>query len=708
MTSRGDVTVIDADDRDSAAYALGRAVARDRAFQLDLHRRKARGRLAELFGPSALEWDIAQRTLGIERAARRMIDCLPRHQHNALVSHAQGIDDGLRELPALPEEYRILAAEPTPWTAVDSAAVALLLAQMLGGDGAEARTRDVMTACLPPELCAFLLPRDGPYATDLDGSPVSPQGLTVDLAAVLRSSRGPTPGSVPVVGADQSPFGSNAFAVAAHRSGHGGAILANDMHLPLTAPTLFYRVSLRYPGHRLDGVVVPGLPVVVAGASNRLAWGATRLTASNVEVIELRTPEHEPTCYQTADGAEPFQVRQETVLVRGSEPVEVTVRETRWGPVHGTHRGYPTALRWRPLEDGGLDLGLLDVTECADVHSACRTAARAAPPPMNLVLADADGRVAWTVTGSFPRRSRPSTVVRPHLGDSSWSSLLTPDELPRLVDPAGGIVVVANNVTVRHRDLADNGFSARRARRASELLAKATRHTEADLLVLQHDVDATFFVPYRDLAREVATGDVLAVVDRWDGTAAPGAIGLGLLMLFRENLRETLFAAVLAPCRERDPAFRYAWHDHEAPLRALLGALADDAVPAPYRSRHEFLRVHLSLAAVMHQQAVGPLAAPWGELNRSAIRHPLSALSPDLAALFDLPDVALPGCAESVNAAHPGFGPAMRLVASPTRPEAAVLQLPGGQSGDPRQARYRNQFSTWLRPAAAPSPEVPS
>ncbi|WP_433076721.1 penicillin acylase family protein [Dactylosporangium sp. CA-052675] len=684
------VPTVHGPDRVAVARGLGWVTARDRLFQLDLFRRRATGRLAEVFGPGLLAHDTAQRTLGIRIAAERALRDLPPGQRALVEAYTRGVNERLATLPDLPVEFAVTGGAPEPWHPGDCTAVALLLAQMLGGDGAEHRMRAVMEAALPAGVVSFLLPEQGPYDVGIDGRPAPPPqppdpALLATLAGIARDTR-PDPGAAPVVGADESPFGSNAWAVSGRRTADGRAVLANDMHLPLTAPPLLYRVSLRYPGHEVDGLVVPGVPAVIAGSTGRIAWGATRLTADNARLVPLGDDE-------------PLTVRTERIEVRGGEPVEVRVQESRFGPVYGPALlGRPVALRWRPLEPGGLDLGLADLAEAGTAEEACDVANRAAGPPLNIVVADAHGRVAWTVTGSFPGAAR----------------------LPRLVDPPGGLVVVANNLTPQHAaaaHVAANGFSACRARRIVTLLETGAPLAEADLAAVQLDTDAGFFAFYRDLVRAAAGDagdtppalrDALDAVEAWDGTAGAGARGLGLLILLRENLRESLFAALLQPCRALDPRFRYTWFDHELPLRALLRS-EPAVVPAPYRTRARFVLGQLELSAAMLRVAAGPATAParvadvtWGALNRTGARHPLSPLLPDLAAMLDLPDAALPGCAESVHAAHTGFGPAMRLVASPGRPGDAILHLPGGQSGDPRHPNYADQFDDWLRGRPAP------
>jgi penicillin amidase len=282
-----------------------------------------------------------------------------------------------------------------------------------------------------------------------------------------------------------------------------------------------------------------------------------------------------------------------------------------------------------------------------------------------------------------------------------------PHELPRVVDPPSGVVAVANNLTPSHAGVGDNGFSARRAHRAVELLTRSPALAEADLLRLQRDDDARFYDFYRDLVCRLAAEshrplsatqrEALEVIKTWDGRAGVDAVGLGLLVLLRENLRESLLAAVLAPCRERDPAFRYVWYDHEHVVRTLL--TTDPAVlPRPHSSRADLVLSHLELSAAMLRAAAGdrPLATvTWGQVNRTAARHPLTTVVPDLAPLLDPPDAPMPGCAESIHLAHPGFGPAVRFAVSPGHPADALLNLAGGQSGDPRSPHYGDQWPAW-------------
>jgi penicillin G amidase len=690
-----------------AVCGLGYATARDRLFQLDLLRRQAAGRLAELLGPAAVDADVRQRRLDLPAVAARALGALPAAQATLLAAYATGINQAAAGQPP-PFEHRHLGVPVEPWQPADSLLVALLLAQLLSGDGQDRRMGEVMRGCLPASVAAFLLSDADPDQVDMSGRPAGTRELPVpaevaDLLAQAR--RAPRPGR-PVV-ADDQPWGSNAMAVAAARTADGRAILASDMHLPLTAPGLCYRAALAFDGRRVDGVTIPGVPVFVAGCTADLAWGATRLAADTADLRALP-----PTAT--------LSTRRERVRVRGADPVEIEVQDSRWGPVTGrSAAGEPLALRWACLEPGGVNLGLADLLLAADVDAAAAVAAAARGAAVNLVFADRAGRIGWAVSGSIPDRTPGPAAPNPHPGPEnsgpppapapSWTGLREPRSMPRLVDPPDGVIVTANN---RPPGITGNHFGARRAARIGQLLHAAGQVTEADLLAVQADVDASFYEFYRGLA--LAVLDPAATADRpvrqslraglagWDGTARPAAVGLAALVLFRELVRETWFSCLLGRCLRADPDFRYRWHNHEAPLRALLAA---PLAPPPYRGRTAFLLGELDLTARILDR-ISPGTEPgrirWGELNRSRIHHPLAGTAPHLADRLNLAEHALPGCAETVNANRPGFGPAFRMVAAPGHLDDALANLPGGQSGDPTDPAYRDQYPAWL--AARPTP----
>jgi len=721
VDGRGIPTIVAADEVD-AAFALGHVHARDRLFQMDLLRRRAVGTVAELLGAGGVAEDVRQRTLGMRAAAERIAGELPRDQREVLEAYAAGVNDRLAQVGEPPLELRACGGDaPAPWRVADSAAVALLLSQMLTGDAASVRMRERMRQTLPAAVRAFLLPERGPYAVEVDGRPAERRATSVpreELRALLARPAPPR-SATPIVGELDLPFGSNAWAVAGRRTTDGRALLANDMHMPLGMPPIFHRARFEYAGRRVDGVAIPGMPLVVAGATRTLAWGATRLVADTIDLIELAPEQSETERCDSGEGPQALRTREETVVVRGGDDVGVLVCESEWGPVIETRRdGASLAMRWSVLEPGGLDFGLLGLPRAADVEEGCDVVNRAASAPLNFVFADAGGRIAWTVAGRLPARAAPEGLVRPARGERSWEGCLDAAELPRVVDPAAGVVISANNLTRAHNvagHTASNGYSAHRAHRVAELLGARCDLTERDLVQVQLDAGAGFYDFYRERALQ-ALGDAAPgeaaelraarrAVRAWDGTAAVDARGLPLLVAFRENARETLMAQLLGDCRAADPLFRYCWNDHERPLRALLASDDPRDAPPPHATVAAFLRAELALSArMLARLAPGtPLdQLAWGALNRASIAHVLAPTGGAFDRHRDLAEVPLAGCPESVHAARPGFGPAMRLVVSPSDVAAGQLHLPGGQSGDPTSPHVRDQFDAWVAGGESP------
>jgi penicillin amidase len=635
------MVLIEATNLPDAIAGLGYVTAGDRLFQMDMLRRQATGRAGELFGQAAAESDLRQRRLDLPAAARRAFGTLPSRQRDLLERYAAGVNSAMaQQLP--PFEHRLLHVTAERWHPADSMLVALYLAQLLCDDGRHILSRKVMQDCLPAAVVDFLLSDADPYGVDLSGTslqaagPAKPDGDIRRLVA--EAHRSPMPRRLVV--ADDDPWGSNAVAIAGSRTADGRAILSCDMHMPLTAPALFYRAALDWGADRVDGATVPGLPVFVAGSTGALAWGPTRLGVDTVDMVAL-------------DDA--------------SGRVE---------------------RRWSCLQPDGIDLGLTDLLMARDVDAGCEIAARSRGAPLNILFADSHGRVAWTMSGIG--------------SDGRW---------PSIADPPDGVIINANNRTPSHPE--GNHFSAARAARISELIAGQPHWTETELLTVQADVRADFYEFYRRLS--LAALDALAVagrpdlvslstgLQRWDGTAAPDSVGLAALVLFRELAREAWFSCLLASCVVADQTFAYRWHNHEAPLRALL--TDQTLAPAPYRDHTSFLVAQLDLTVrILGRLAPGvaPSDVTWATVNRAGIRHPLSTSFPDVAAALDISDQALPGCPETVNVSRPGFGAAFRLVASPSHSADALANLPGGQSGDPYDAGYRDQFDAWL--TAAPTP----
>jgi penicillin G amidase len=686
--------VVTAASWDGAAFGLGWACGIHRSGQMDLLRRRAHGRLAETAGPDAVPGDVFQRILGLSHVAARCLDCLPADQRRLLDRHAAGVN-------------RAWAAGQTaePWRPLDTVAVAQQLFQALVSDGADNRMVEVMRRTLPTEVVTFLLDGADEFAVEIDGTIPVPQRAPLP-AETLRALMAQPPGDAArIVVADRGPAGSNAWAIA----GQASVVLANDMHLELTNPSLLYAVRLVLPGLEVAGVTVPGLPMLIAGTNSMVSWGFTRLPA---DVCDLREIEEGPApgTYMVNGAPEPFTTRREVVRVLGHEDVDLEVRQTRWGPVTGQLAGRPMAFWSTLLDPRALDFSLLRVhvaassAEAADVLNDCGL------PPLNAVIADTRGDVLWTVAGRFPPRGGGprgfAEQVPAEAADIAW---LPPNALPRRRPLPGGFVVTCNNGNADSRaaGLGWNFFPGCRARRARDELAAGRGGGVAGSARLQLDLDASYYDFYRDLALKylaavrapAALAPLRDEVAAWCGTAHHDEYGLALLVVFRDLVREQVFAAVTRPCQRYDAHFTYCYHGCERPLRRLLAALDDGLVPTPWPTPAAFVIGQLCVARKLLTRLTGSDApARWGVVNRLAI-----SAKPT--------DIELSGCAESLLVAQPDFGAAMRMVVDLTRPGAGLLSVPGSPDGsDPpgHLARWAEGVADPLTPLLVPVPLIGS
>ncbi|MFJ5294417.1 penicillin acylase family protein [Streptomyces sp. NPDC088348] len=686
-----DRPVVTAPSWTAAAFGLGWAVARHRREQMDFLRRRSHGRLAEVLGPQAAQADVRQRTLGLAQVARACWDLLPTSQRHTLESYADGVNAAVPDGPG------------GTWTPVDCIAVTQGLFQALSSDGEDVRMVEVMRRTLPSVVVDFLLDPQDEFAVGIDGVVANERRSALpvpELKALMAEPPGP---AGPLVVSDSRPIGSNAWAV----TDGDTAILANDMHLELTSPSLMYAARLLVGDTGVTGVTVPGLPVIVAGTNGRVAWGFTRLPADTCELREL-TPGSTSDTYRHEGRDHAFTIRRERITVLGGDDIDVDVRETRWGPIVDQLRGRPLALSANITDPTALDFTLVGLYESVDVTAAADLLNDCGMPPLNVLLADTAADVAWTVTGHLPRRAGGPRGFS-HLAREPWPTpRLEPHELPRLVRPPSGHVISCNNrdAAGRTTGLGWNFFPGTRARRAAASLAAGGPHDEAHCGTLQLDVDAELYTYYRDLALrytpERASMPLRALRDEilaWRGTSHHDEHGLALLVVFRELLREELFAAVTRPCRRYDEAFTYCYNGHERPLRRLLDALAPDMVPKPWPRPAAFVVGVLGSAKALLTKRTGSTEpTPWGSVNALA-PTPLSGTATGHAGERG---VGLSGCPESLRVTQPDFGAAMRLVVAPARPENGLLAIPGSAVGiGPSD---RDHLARWTQGKTHPCP----
>jgi penicillin amidase len=694
-------------NREDALRALGFLHARDRLFQMELIRRKMAGRLAEVFGEAALPLDQQQRIFGFLPAARAMFARLPEDQKQAVNAYVEGVNRGMADLPVLPPEFLALGIRPEPWHAEDSLLVALSMFQTLSSQEQDERMLTVMAQALPPELVAFLTPDTDQYTTVLMGGSQSRRPAT-DIPKAAWAALDRSPPAYAQVDALGPVAGSNNWAVGGRRTRDGRAMVANDMHLDLGVPNIWYRAEIHFAGTHLAGITLPGLPLLVAGSNGHIAWGFTNVDADTLDLISLELDAENPDRYRTPMGWQRFEVRGETIGVKDARPVTISVRSTVWGPVLPEPlMGKPVAVRWTALEPAAIDFGMLDLFKTDTLEATMEVMNRSGGPNQNVALADDQGHIGWTLLGRFPlRQGFDGSATRSWAnGNNQWTGFIPPAEMPRLIDPAQGYLATANNRTIGSEypyAIAHNQANGYRAFRISQQLAQLSAADEQAMLAVQMDTTSELFEFYRELVLELAGPDSEAgrYVAAWNGRMDGDSLGMPLLWSFRDRLAGAVFAPVVARCRAVDPGFRFGWRNLETPMRKLLEARLPETLPdTRYPDWTAFLRHVLEqsvsdLKAKFPDQPLAQIA--WGSYNRTPIQHPFSRKMPWLAGLLDMPAVDNGGCAgfcvRIIGARH---GATERMVVSPGHPEDGILHMPGGQSGHPLSDHYRDQQQAW-------------
>jgi penicillin amidase len=730
------------------ARAMGFLHAQDRFFQMDLLRRSAAGELAALFGRVALEMDREARPLRLREVARRALKGLPADERDLAAAYTEGVNAGLAALGAAPFEYLVLRAEPGPWRDEDSLLCALAMYRNLQGRQPDQEAvLGLMRDTLPRALADFLAPVGTEWDAPIEGGPLPmpavPGADVVDLrktrpaapmaeAARPRRSLGLASLGIPVrpgfePGDDDFARGSNNWAVAGRLTAHGGALLANDMHLGISVPNTWYRVSLAFPGgdgeRHVTGVTLPGAPFVVAGSNGHVAWGFTNSEGDWADLVVLEPDPTNADGYLTPEGPRALERHAETIEVAGGNPETLVVESTVWGPVIDRDpAGRRRALAWVALREGGLNASLYRMEVVRDLDAAQALAAEVGIPNQNLVVADEAGRIGWTIVGRIPRRFGHDGSVPTSWADgrNGWDGWLAPAEYPRVVDPPSGRIWTANARVVGGDKLAKVGvggydLGARQGQIRDDLLGTA-KAGEDDMLRIQLDDRALFLERWQKLLLEVLGPDAIAkdprraevrrLVEGWGGRASIDSVGYRIVRAFRGRVKDRVLDPLLAPVRAKDPrrvhpgtAPNARW---EGPVWALVTQRPGHLLDPRYPSWDALLLDALD-QVVAELSEIGPLAArTWGERNTTQIRHPLSRAVPQLGAWLDMPHQPLPGDSNMPRVQSPVAGASERFAVSPGREELGYFHMPCGQSGNPLSPHYADGHAAWAKGDKAP------
>ncbi len=700
--------------------------AQERYFEMDLMRRSAAGELAALVGERALALDRAQRPYDFRRRAEALLTQLPPEQRHWLEAYTQGVNAGLADLGARPPEYWLLRSKPQPWQAVDSLIVAYAFYTMLSNNEVYEEPQGVMHDVLPPALYEFLTPSTSRFDRPIERTADDPTGgytpLPIpgpDVVDLRTFSRLPAPPAPPRVEPPLLGPASNEWVVAATRGAGGVAMLANDPHLGLRVPNIFYRCELYWQDGLARGASIPGLPGVFIGASESLAWGATVSNADQSDWVVVEVDPSDPSRYLTPDGPEPFVERTLEVAVAGKrEPERLEIRETRWGPVTASDwRGRPLALHATWLEPGGVNLDVIGLPRARTAAEGAHLLAHWAGPAINWALADTHGDIGWVVNGPLPARegfdgSRSESWAD---GSRGWHGYADP---PIVLGRADGELFTANNRTLAPEKalrLSRMWMRPLRAARIAELLGARERFAESDFLAMQLDTRAAGYDMIRDIVLEVVPpddpGPLLARarghVERWNGRADVDQPGFRILHVYYRALLERVLGPLLGPAGEADPDFVYRWPLADEPLRRVLEERPANLLTKDFRDWPTFLRQVLldSLREIEARPSGQGIDAAWGRVNRLDVAHPFAALplvGPLLARWLRYPSVPLPGSTVSLRVATPSYGALVRMAVAPAHPERGIMEMSGGQSGHFLSANFADLEPEWVDGAPTP------
>jgi penicillin amidase len=719
--------------RSDVVRAIGWLHAQDRFFQMDILRRRGAGELAEIFGRKAIGLDREARMHGFRQLARRAL-ALESPEHRAMATaYAQGVNEGLAALRAKPWEYAVLRAEPRPWEPEDCLLVTYAMTlDLQEATGRYVRSLAAIRDALGPASLAFFAPLSTADDAALDSSCAGPAPIPPASEVDLRRA-----GEAPAVTSarDGGPWGdagtpgSNSIAVSGALAGGGPALLANDMHLHLGLPNIWYRVTLRWPGHDETGVTLPGGPGLVAGSTGRIAWGFTNSNAGTSDVIRV-DPGPAPELYHgpKGTGLSQVEVRRETVAVRGSAPVSMEFRWTVWGPVVAeAPEGRWFVLHWTEDDPAATNLGLIDLGEAKDAREAVGIAHTLGIPAQNFVVADSSGTVAWTIAGFLPRRVGYDgrLPVKWSFGDRRWDGYLGAAEIPSIVSPASGFLWTANNRTVGGKSLealGDAGYDiaarARQIRDAVAALARSGRPVgPADLLSVQLDDRALMLGPWHALLLEAlgpgavsgqpARAALLQAAQRWEGRADPGSSSYRIVRAFRAAAARRILDPIFAPCVAICPDFSWARLNCEDALLELAAKRPAHLLAPSYGTWEDlFLAAADDVSRSLANDGLKPADATWGRRNTARIELPFAQSLPHWASSWlRMPEDPLPGDSHMPRVQQPSFGASERFDVAPGREAQGIFHMPGGQCANPLSPYFGAGHEAWVR--GDPTPFLP-
>ena len=553
--------ILAASDLD-AFFAIGFVQAQDRLWQLEVQRRMVDGQLSEVFGPDTVRDDLWFRTLGLRQSAESSWAALSEDSKASLVAYSQGVNAAIeRQRSNLPSEFLILGISPKPWTKYDSLGWVKMFALNLGGNFRSELSRYVATKYLNPKQVATFFP-------DFDGSHSGASGAAAGKGdsrhiAELLLLLADRIESKSLIGG--SNVGSNAWVVNGRLGESGGAIVANDPHLALQIPSLWYPVVAK--GKKLDvsGMTLVGLPVVIFGKNGDIAWAGTNMMADTQDLYFESTNEKNPSEYEFMGKAMAFSVRTESIEVRSEfpawmhkkiEPVKIQIRETIHGPVISdifSGLDKPISLRWTALDADDTSYEAFYLLNYATNWTTFKDAMKKhVAPPLNVLYGDSLGNIGYIAAGRIPvRKSGDGTF--PTLGwtgETEWASYVSPEDWITLYNPRKGYIVSANDKIASPYFISKEFANPSRARRIAKLLDEGIARDRPlkikDMQRIQLDLlDSDAWELSKELVKLVPNSpsqrDALKIVKEWNGEMSKNSSAAAIYEVWMWYFRQRIF-----------------------------------------------------------------------------------------------------------------------------------------------------------------------
>lgn len=704
-----------------AWFAIGYAHAQDRLWQMEFQRRVAEGRLSEFLGELAYDTDRLMRTVGMARTAEAIVAKLDPETRGALEAYSAGVNAYLASDPVLPIEFHLLRVKPAPWKPADSVSWLMVMAWDLSANWRTELGRLRYAARLGREKAAQLIP---PYPGDKEAPLPDFSALYGDLRPVASALLEISPPT-------EHAIGSNNWVVNGARSETGKPLLANDPHLGLQAPALWYLAHLSTPTFNVVGGTLPGLPFIVLGHNDDLAWSMTTTLGDTQDLFVERVAPDDPSSYLTPTGRAKFEVREEVIHVRGEER-RIKVRTTRHGPVisdvvkgmdAATPKGHVIALAWTALSDDNATARAgLALNRARNVKEFMAAARDFHAPQQNLVFADREGHIGFVAPAKVPIR-RPDNEAQGRvpvpgwLAKYDWTGMLPFEQLPTLLDPPAGRIVTANHKITPpgyKPFLSVDWFPPYRADRIDELLQKTPKHSLASFAKIQSDSQSRLAREALPFARAAKPGTdegrlAQGKLDGWNGDMAPDSPAPLVFTAWYRELTRLVYADELGDM------FRDAW-ELRVPfmMQALRGengfqAWCDDVrTPKVKESCAMLTGKAFDLAAIELRRRYGePSTWRWGIAHPAASDHRPLGFFPVIKNFFNItPETA--GDAYSVNVGaytirdeerpyvnrHAG---SLRAIYDLADLDRSLFMQSTGQSGNVLSPWYSDLAERWAR-----------